>query len=69
MFDNVGCVMCHTASLQTGKASFAALREQRVNLYSDLALHPMGNNLSDGITQGKAKKANRTLTLSPFFVE
>lgn len=58
MFDNVGCVMCHTASLQTGKASFAAVSEQRVNLYSDLALHRMGQNLSDGINQGKAGPAD-----------
>jgi len=50
----VGCNFCHTPSLQTGKASSAALSGQTVNLFSDLLLHNMGNGLADGITQGSA---------------
>jgi CxxC motif-containing protein (DUF1111 family) len=47
--------MCHTPQLTTGNSESAALSQQRVNLYSDLALHHMGQTLSDGITQGSAQ--------------
>jgi len=50
----IGCNFCHTPSLQTGKASSAALSNQTVNLFSDLLVHNMGSGLSDGITQGSA---------------
>jgi CxxC motif-containing protein (DUF1111 family) len=32
----------------------AALRDQPVRLFSDLALHDMGTRLADGISQGQA---------------
>lgn len=54
LFSSTGCVLCHTPSLQTGKSSFESLSNQKVDLYSDLALHRMGQNLSDGIQQGRA---------------
>jgi CxxC motif-containing protein (DUF1111 family) len=62
VFDRVGCSLCHTPSLMTGKQiasgsgtrPSAALSNQKVNLYSDLALHHMGSHLADGITQGAA---------------
>jgi CxxC motif-containing protein (DUF1111 family) len=54
LFDSTGCAMCHTATLQSGKSSFAGLSNQAVNLYSDLALHRMGQALNDGVTQGQA---------------
>jgi CxxC motif-containing protein (DUF1111 family) len=54
LFDSTGCTMCHTATLQSGKSSFDGLSNQAVNLYSDLALHNMGQGLNDGITQGQA---------------
>ncbi|HYL74678.1 MAG TPA: di-heme oxidoredictase family protein [Bryobacteraceae bacterium] len=54
-FDAVGCTLCHTPSLTTGKSYSAALSEQDVNLYSDLAIHRMGRDLDDGITQGQAQ--------------
>ena len=54
IFESIGCAMCHTPSLQTGNAVSAALRNQTVNLYSDLALHNMGPGLADGITQAQA---------------
>jgi len=53
-FAEVGCGLCHTPSLRTGNAAVAALRDQPVNLYSDLLLHDMGNVLADGISQGQA---------------
>jgi CxxC motif-containing protein (DUF1111 family) len=38
----------------TGNAAVAALRNQPVNLYSDLLLHDMGPGLADGVSQGQA---------------
>jgi CxxC motif-containing protein (DUF1111 family) len=62
VFAKIGCTLCHTPSLTTGKAiasgsstsPSAALSNQPVNLYSDLLVHHMGENLEDGITQGGA---------------
>lgn len=54
VFDQVGCGLCHTPALTTGKSAIAALSEQQVNLFSDLAVHNMGPRLADGITQGEA---------------
>ncbi len=53
-FDDVGCALCHTPRLRTGNATVAALRNQPVNLYSDLLLHDMGSGLADGVSQGQA---------------
>jgi CxxC motif-containing protein (DUF1111 family) len=57
LFEDVGCAMCHTPKLHTGHtglSSVAALRDQDVNLYSDLALHNMGAGLADDVSQGHA---------------
>jgi CxxC motif-containing protein (DUF1111 family) len=53
-FVNIGCVQCHTRSLRTENSTVAALRNQDVNLFSDLALHNMGPGLADDIVQGLA---------------
>ncbi len=53
-FTAVGCALCHTPFLMTGKAASAALTNKRVNLFSDLLVHYMGSALSDNITQGSA---------------
>jgi CxxC motif-containing protein (DUF1111 family) len=61
-FSAVGCALCHTPTLMTGRAVATgsstvpnpAMSNQAVNLYSDLVLHHMGQGLSDGITQGAA---------------
>jgi CxxC motif-containing protein (DUF1111 family) len=55
LFASVGCALCHTPQLISGKSESAALSQQTVNLYSDLALHHMGPTLADGITQGVAQ--------------
>jgi CxxC motif-containing protein (DUF1111 family) len=47
LFTSVGCALCHTQSLTGAKG--------QANLYSDLAIHNMGPNLNDGITQGQAQ--------------
>jgi CxxC motif-containing protein (DUF1111 family) len=55
LFAQVGCIFCHTAVLTTDPNSrIAALAGKPANLYSDLALHEMGQNLDDGISQGQA---------------
>lgn len=55
-FDKIGCSACHTPQLQTSAiGTVAALRDKPVRLYSDLALHKMGD-LADGISQGVAGK-------------
>src|SRR5262249_55063874 len=54
LFADTGCALCHTPTLQTGKASLGALQNKPVNLYSDLALHNMGSGLAGGISQRQA---------------
>jgi len=53
-FNTVGCALCHTPSYTTGNSAVAALRNQPVNLFSDLLVHDMGSGLADGISQGEA---------------
>jgi CxxC motif-containing protein (DUF1111 family) len=53
-FDMIGCTLCHTPSLKTGNAASPALRNQTVNLFSDLLVHDMGDGLADGVSQGEA---------------
>jgi CxxC motif-containing protein (DUF1111 family) len=54
LFLNTGCADCHTLTLHTGNFAVEALRNQRVNLYSDLLLHHMGPGLADDIVQAQA---------------
>jgi CxxC motif-containing protein (DUF1111 family) len=53
-FTQVGCALCHTPTLSSGPSSITALSHQTANLYSDLLVHNMGNQLADGISQGNA---------------
>ena len=55
LFNRIGCALCHTPSLTTGKSSSAAFDQKPVNLYSDLLLHGMGPGLADNILQGNAR--------------
>jgi CxxC motif-containing protein (DUF1111 family) len=62
LFASVGCSLCHTPALTTGRAiasgsatsPSAALSNQQAQLFSDLLVHHMGTGLADGITQGAA---------------
>ena len=54
LFETVGCALCHTPALMTGNAAVAAMRNQPVNLFSDLLLHQMGPGLADDIVQAQA---------------
>lgn len=54
LFKSIGCDLCHTPTLTTGRTKSAALSNKPVNLYSDLLLHSMGPGLADNILQGFA---------------
>jgi len=49
-----GCTACHVPSLMTGDSPVVAFRHRAVNLYSDLLLHDMGDQLADGIVMQSA---------------
>jgi CxxC motif-containing protein (DUF1111 family) len=53
-FNQVGCGLCHTPTLRTGRSSVFALRTNPARLFSDLLLHDMGSGLADGVSQGQA---------------
>jgi CxxC motif-containing protein (DUF1111 family) len=53
-FSSIGCAMCHTPALMSDNTFVAALGNQTVGLFSDLALHKMGSGLADNILQGAA---------------
>jgi CxxC motif-containing protein (DUF1111 family) len=54
-FAAVGCALCHTPALQTARSHIASgLNQVNANLFSDLLVHNMGNNLADGVSQGAA---------------
>ncbi|HKR80260.1 MAG TPA: di-heme oxidoredictase family protein [Nitrospira sp.] len=55
LFNDVGCALCHTPTLHTGKSAIPALRNKDANLYSDLVLHAMGPGLADDVGQGNAR--------------
>ena len=54
-FAAVGCALCHTPAMQTAPSHITpALSQVAANLFSDLLVHNMGNNLADGVSQGGA---------------
>jgi len=53
-FERIGCASCHVRSLTTGPSVVTALSGQRAELYSDLLLHDMGDELADGRPDGQA---------------
>jgi CxxC motif-containing protein (DUF1111 family) len=54
LFSQVGCALCHSPSLKTAASNYAAMSETTYRPFSDFALHHMGANLADGISQGAA---------------
>lgn len=55
VFNAIGCVYCHTPTLQTGTSDVTpGLNKVNANLFSDLLVHHMGSNLADGVSQGGA---------------
>ncbi|MGZ8832197.1 MAG: di-heme oxidoredictase family protein [Thermoanaerobaculia bacterium] len=55
LFNAVGCVVCHTATLRSSASSFTAgLSNVNANLFSDVEIHHMGTELADNVSQGQA---------------
>ncbi len=54
LFTAVGCALCHSPRLTTGKSPYTGMSNVTYNPYSDFAVHHMGNGLSDGVSQGAA---------------
>ncbi|PYP87689.1 MAG: hypothetical protein DMG65_16600 [Candidatus Angelobacter sp. Gp1-AA117] len=50
----IGCVLCHSNFLRTTTSATPALNNAAFHPFSDFALHTMGTNLADGVTQGAA---------------
>jgi CxxC motif-containing protein (DUF1111 family) len=54
VFGTVGCVSCHSETLVVGKSRYTDVTGAEIHPYSDLALHHMGTQLADNVTQGAA---------------
>jgi CxxC motif-containing protein (DUF1111 family) len=54
IFGQIGCTRCHTPTHQTGQSLIPALSNQTIELYSDLLLHDMGDELADNRPDGVA---------------
>jgi CxxC motif-containing protein (DUF1111 family) len=54
LFVSIGCSLCHSPSLTTGRSVFRGMSNVIYHPFSDFALHHMGANLTDGVTQGNA---------------
>src|SRR5918999_190145 len=54
IFAQTGCSRCHTPTHQTGLSVIPALSGKPVDLYSDLLLHDMGDQLADNRPDGVA---------------
>lgn len=58
LFTQAGCVGCHKPVLQTGvDQTIPAISNQRIQPYTDLLLHDMGEGLADGYTDFLANGA------------
>jgi CxxC motif-containing protein (DUF1111 family) len=54
IFTQIGCSRCHTPAHQTGQSVIPALSNKPVELFSDLLLHDMGDELADNRPDGLA---------------
>jgi len=59
LFTSIGCAFCHSPNLTTAASQFSPpggndLNNVTFHPYSDFALHHMGENLADGVSQGIA---------------
>jgi CxxC motif-containing protein (DUF1111 family) len=63
LFNSIGCASCHRPTMITGESTkFKSLSNQKIYPYTDLLLHDMGENLSDGV---KEKDANASEWRTP----
>src|SRR5579859_1457161 len=54
LFNSIGCALCHSSSLTTAQSQFTGMSNVTYHPFSDIALHHMGSNLTDGTNQGGA---------------
>ena len=54
LFSEIGCATCHVPTLETGPNLIPQLDHKPANLYSDLLLHDMGEDLADYRLDGDA---------------
>lgn len=55
LFNYIGCASCHRPTMTTTKSTnFNSLNNQKIYPYTDLLLHDMGENLSDGVKEKNA---------------
>jgi CxxC motif-containing protein (DUF1111 family) len=54
LFSRIGCALCHSPTLTTGSSRFTGMSNVAYHPYSDFALHHMGGQLADDISQGGA---------------
>jgi CxxC motif-containing protein (DUF1111 family) len=55
IFSQIGCARCHVPTMKTAThPTIAALSEVEVELYSDLLVHDMGDELADNFVEGEA---------------
>jgi CxxC motif-containing protein (DUF1111 family) len=54
LFTSIGCANCHSPSLTTAASLFTGMSNFTYHPFSDFALHHMGGQLADGISQGAA---------------
>jgi CxxC motif-containing protein (DUF1111 family) len=54
LFSSTGCALCHTSTLTTASSLYTNMSQVTYHPYSDFAIHHMGSNLSDGVSQGAA---------------
>lgn len=47
LFDRVGCGSCHVRSIETGASDIAVIANVRIQPFTDLLLHDMGEELAD----------------------
>jgi CxxC motif-containing protein (DUF1111 family) len=55
VFNQIGCNMCHTPTINTGSTFYGTnLTNVPVNAFSDFLVHNMGVGLADQVSQGLA---------------
>jgi CxxC motif-containing protein (DUF1111 family) len=54
LFSSIGCANCHSPNLTTAASQFTGMSKVTYHPFSDFALHHMGGQLADGISQGGA---------------
>jgi len=55
VFNDIGCALCHTPTMQTAPVMLSVVLQNRpVNLFSDILLRDMGVGRAEGVSQGQA---------------